>query len=73
VPTRDPKTPSNDPERHADVTPVRPRQTDRGTARPAAKDWEHEGATEDEVGDRTGPGAGYDEEPAQEEDEGGVS
>jgi len=24
---------------------------------------EHEGATEKEVGDRTGPGAGYDEEP----------
>jgi hypothetical protein len=26
---------------------------------------EHEGATEDRVGDRTGPGAGYDDEPAK--------
>lgn len=42
-------------------------------APPAATEREHEGATEDEVGDRTGPGAGYDEEPAQEPDEGGVS
>ena len=33
---------------------------------------EHEGATEDEVGDRTGPGAGYDQEPKQERDRGGV-
>ena len=33
---------------------------------------EHEGATEDEVGDRTGPGAGYDQEPDQERDTGGV-
>ena len=30
------------------------------------------GATEDEVGDRTGPGAGYDQEPRQEKDKGGV-
>lgn len=27
----------------------------------AADDDAHEGATEDQVGDRTGPGAGYDE------------
>lgn len=73
MPTRDPKTPSNDPERHADVTRTRPPRADRGAARPATPDHEHEGATEDDVGDRTGPGAGYDEEPAQEEDEGGVS
>ncbi|HVW06577.1 MAG TPA: hypothetical protein VHB78_16350 [Vicinamibacterales bacterium] len=73
VPTRDPKTPSNDPERHADVTRAQPRRPDRGVAPPAATEREHEGATEDEVGDRTGPGAGYDEEPAQEPDEGGVS
>lgn len=26
---------------------------------------EHEGATEEEVGDRTGPAAGYDKEPVQ--------
>lgn len=37
------------------------------------KPEEHEGGTESEVGDRTGPGAGYDEEPPQEKDKGGVS
>ena len=31
-----------------------------------------EGATEDQVGDRTGPGVGYDQEHPQEPDEGGV-
>jgi hypothetical protein len=34
---------------------------------------EREGATEREVGDRTGPAAGYDNEPEQERDRGGVS
>jgi hypothetical protein len=34
---------------------------------------EHGGGTEDEVGDRTGPGAGYDEEPETVKDKGGVS
>ncbi len=33
---------------------------------------DHEGATEEQVGDRTGPGAGYDEDPEQEKNEGGV-
>ena len=32
-----------------------------------------EGATDEEVGDRTGPGAGYDLEPEQEKDRGGVA
>jgi hypothetical protein len=32
-----------------------------------------EGATEDKIGNRTGPGVGYDQEPRREEDEGGVS
>lgn len=34
---------------------------------------EHEGASEDEIGDRTGPAVGYDEEPEQVKDRGGVS
>jgi len=34
---------------------------------------EHEGATEAETGDRTGPGAGYDLEPEQVDDKGGVA
>ena len=33
----------------------------------------HEGATEDRVGDRTGPEAGYDDEPAKVKDRGGVA
>lgn len=39
----------------------------------AAGPDEHEGGTDKQVGDRTGPGAGYDKEPAQVKDEGGVS
>jgi hypothetical protein len=34
---------------------------------------EHEGASETEVGDLSGPGAGYDNEPEQEKDTGGVA
>ena len=34
---------------------------------------EHEGATEDRVGDRTGPEAGYDDEPEKVKDRGGVA
>ena len=34
---------------------------------------EHEGATEEKVGDRTGPGAGFDGEPAKVKDKGGVA
>jgi hypothetical protein len=33
----------------------------------------HEGATDTAVGDRTGPGAGYDKEPEQKKDQGGVA
>jgi hypothetical protein len=36
-------------------------------------DEDREGATEKQVGDRTGPGAGYDKEPEQEDDTGGVT
>jgi hypothetical protein len=41
--------------------------------RNARPDDGHEGATEDQVGDRTGPGVGYDQERRQVKDEGGVS
>jgi hypothetical protein len=44
-----------------DVAPETPAQDSR------------EGATDKEVGDRTGPGAGYDLEPEQEKDRGGVA
>ena len=44
-----------------DVAPETPAQDSR------------EGATDKEVGDRTGPGAGDDLEPEQEKDRGGVA
>ena len=31
------------------------------------------GATDEQVGDRTGPGAGYDQEPRRQKDKGGVA
>jgi hypothetical protein len=34
---------------------------------------EHEGATDSKTGDRTGPGVGYDTEPEQVKDRGGVA
>jgi hypothetical protein len=36
------------------------------------KPAEHEGGTDDQVGDRTGPGVGYDTNPEQVKDKGGV-
>jgi len=64
-----PSTPEpNRPER---VPPVDPKGTGRKDAPPSAD--EHEGATENDIGDRTGPAAGYDEEPEQVKDRGGVS
>jgi hypothetical protein len=47
----------------------------RGDARPAPLPRvpaEHEGGTDNQVGDRTGPAAGYDIEPEQVRDKGGV-
>jgi len=43
------------------------------TKRPGANEEEHEGATEQQVSDRSGPGVGFDQEPEREKDEGGVS
>jgi hypothetical protein len=66
---------------HPNVPARRPDDGDHGTDRrqpartrdrePATAD--HEGATDEVTGDRTGPGAGYDDEPVQERDRGGVS
>ena len=51
--------------------PLEEVQHDR--TRGAASEEEHEGATEQQVGDRGGPGVGFDQEPEREKDEGGVS
>ena len=65
-------------------TPRTQRPTKTKPARPArkkplsedsaerTKTDEHEGATDEQVGDTTGPGVGYDQEPEQERDKGGV-
>ena len=57
-------------------TPRRARQrkpaADARAPKPVAPDT-HEGATDGEVSDRTGPGAGYDTEPERVKDRGGVS
>lgn len=62
MPARDP---SNAP-RGSDAAPG-------GTDRPDERREEHEGATEEQVGDRMGPGAGYDREPEQVKDPRGVA
>jgi hypothetical protein len=56
-------------DRNAPETPREPGEPvpDKGEAP------EHEGATDEEIGDRTGPGAGFDEEPAKVKDKGGVA
>lgn len=46
---------------------------DRPDAEDVPEDDKHTGAKEDQVGNRTGPGAGYDTEPEPVEDTGGVS
>jgi hypothetical protein len=60
------------------TTPQDPDRKNEPDAEPAVEGAtpdqdEHEGATDADVGDRTGPGAGYDQEPEQEPDQGGVA
>lgn len=67
----DPQAPMKSPVRpHKDV-PLADVQDEGKTA--VADQDEHEGATEEQVGDRGGPGVGFDQEPEREKDEGGVS
>ena len=68
MPTHVPKTPPTRPDtvtRRKNPPPI------RAPDRPKP-DNEHEGATDDHVSDRTGPGAGYDKEPEKVRDKGGV-
>ena len=80
TPRPDPSRPAPDqsgfpPRNRSDVADVPGRAG--GSASPDDRiehpDDGHEGATEDQVGDRTGPGVGYDQERRQVKDEGGVS
>jgi len=59
---------------NAKTSPASPRKvSDAKGAGQRSPSVEHEGATEAETGDRTGPGAGYDTEPEQVKDKGGVA
>jgi hypothetical protein len=60
--------------RPANTNPSRPARKKPPTESSAerTKTDEHEGATDEQVGDTTGPGVGYDQEPEQERDKGGV-
>jgi len=56
-----------------------PRSTKVDTPKPGGRvahkdvsEPDHEGATDQQVGDRRGPGPGYDDEPEKIKDEGGV-
>jgi hypothetical protein len=51
------------------LSDVQPAQKNVGPV----SETEHEGATEAQVGERGGPGVGFDQEPEREKDEGGVS
>jgi hypothetical protein len=52
--------------------PVRPDPKIRPAHTPA-EDEEHEGGTEKQIGDLTGPGAGYDDEPEKVDNDSGVA
>jgi hypothetical protein len=72
--------PNNRPHRPANTNPARPARPSRlqkktppaGNGSERTQIDEHEGATDEQVGDTTGPGVGYDQEPEQERDKGGV-
>jgi hypothetical protein len=61
-------------QRPANTNPARPARKKLPLENSAerTKTDEHEGATDEQVGDTTGPGVGYDQEPEQERDKGGV-
>ena len=64
------------PERPATTPPAatgRPTDSHPHTPPHETPEVDHEGGTEDDIGERTGPGAGYDDEPEQVDDEGGVA
>ncbi|HUR20445.1 MAG TPA: hypothetical protein VMZ90_06525 [Vicinamibacterales bacterium] len=67
-------SPNPGTQRPSSTKPSGPANSKTPVENPAerTKTDEHEGATDEQVGDRTGPGAGYDQEPAQERDKGGV-
>jgi hypothetical protein len=59
------KRPTDSPARDVTRQPGPPPTNPTGSTNTGADpelDVEHEGATEEQVGDRTGPGAGYDDE-----------
>jgi hypothetical protein len=68
----DRNTPTRDQQGVTD-TPGNAQRPNSGIRRPEQAPAGHEGATEDQVSDRTGPGVGYDQEPEPETGDAGVS
>jgi hypothetical protein len=60
--------PETDPDEEASLTPEPDGMAGAAPEHAPA----HEGASEDEIGDRIGPRAGYDDEPEQDTERGGV-
>jgi hypothetical protein len=50
-----------------------PKPAPKPRNRQAVEPDTHEGATDEDVSDRTGPGVGYDSEPERVKDKGGVA
>jgi hypothetical protein len=59
--------------RPANSAPPRPTRPDPPTDDAADDSDEHEGGTEEQVGDLTGPGAAYDDEPEKIDNDSGVA
>ena len=64
--------PPNKPSKKPAPQPARGKAPAK-SARAPRQTLDHEGATEAQTGDRTGPGAGYDTQPQQVRKKGGVS
>lgn len=76
LPPIEPKRTQKDPPNEPKKAPMQEPPTGPNEPKSPAGDPDedaHEGATEKEIGDRTGPGAGFDEEPQKVKDKGGVA
>ena len=71
TPPIEPKRTQKDPPNEPAKPPVQEQPAPEETGDQA--DTDHEGATDKQIGDRTGPGAGFDEEPGKVKDKGGVA
>jgi hypothetical protein len=75
LPPLEPKRTQKDPPNEPKKAPVQepPTGPNEPNSPVVADEDAHEGAIGTEVGDRTGPGAGFDDEPESVKDKGGVA